>query len=74
MTVATVAVVVAALLCLAFDTKKFIGVAGVALLIYFHPLLSTAFLVLGVAIFYFIRYHNKRSTAHGHSKLPSRRD
>jgi hypothetical protein len=81
MSAVTLALVAAALLCLAFDAKKVVAVAGLALLFYLHPLLCTALLVLGGAAFslfrYFIQYY-KRSAFHVRPrpdpKLPTRRD
>ncbi len=69
----TIAIVIATLLCGAFNTTKLIGVAGVALLFYLHPLLFTALLVLGVAIWFLIRYIQRRSK-HAVRKLPDRRN
>ena len=77
----TVAVVLAALLSLAFDTTRWIGVVGLALLFlvlfYRYPLFCTAlfpalFLFGGVAL-YFTRCH-KRSTSHDLPKLLDRRN
>ncbi len=69
----TIAIVIATLLCGAFNTTKLIGVAGVALLFYLHPLLFTAAVVLGVAIWFLIRYF-KRRKHHAIRKLPDRRN
>ena len=72
MILATVALVVATLLCLYFDTTRWYGVAGVLLLFAIHPLLSTALLLGGVALC-FIHYYRRR-TFHELPKLPDRRD
>ena len=69
----TIALVLATLLCGAFNTTKLIGVVGVALLFYLHPLLFTATLVLGVVIYFLFRYF-KRRKFHATRRLPDRRD
>ena len=69
----TVAVLVATLLCLAFDSTRWIGVAGAALLAYLYPLSFTALVVIGGVAFYYIHYH-QRSAHHELPKLPAGRD
>lgn len=73
----TVAVVLAALLSLAFDTTRWIGVVGLALLFlalfYRYPLFCTALFLLGGVALYFTRCH-KRSTSHDLPKLLDRRN
>lgn len=69
----TLVLVVATLLGLAFDTTKWIGVAGVALLFYLHPLLFTVLFVLGGVAFFLIRYH-KRRKCHALPRLAAGRD
>ena len=69
----TIALVVATLLCLAFDATKWVGVAGVVLLFYLYPLLLTALSILGGVALVFTRYH-KRRTCHELPKLPDGRD
>ena len=79
MTLLALALVVAALLCVLFDTTRLlgvgIGVAGAALLFYLYPLLFSALLVLlalgGVALLcnlFFI--HRKRRPLDAIPKLP----
>ncbi len=65
----TIAIVIATLLCGAFNTTKLIGVAGVALLFYLHPLLFTAAAVLGVVIYFLIRYLKRRKHHANHRRL-----
>ena len=54
-----VVLVVAALFCLAFDTTRLfgvaLGVAGIALMFFLHPLLFPALSILGGVGFYFYR-------------------
>ena len=73
----TVAVVLAALLSLAFDTTRWIGVVGLALLFlalfYRYPLFCTALFLLGGVALYFTRCY-KRSTSHDLPKLLDRRN
>ena len=69
----TVAVLVATLLCLAFNTTRWIGVAGAALLAYLYPLSFTALVVIGGITFCYI-HHHQRSTPHELPKLPDGRD
>jgi hypothetical protein len=73
MIVTTIALVVATLLCLAFDATKWLGVAGVVLLFYLYPLLLTALSILGGVAFFLIRY-NARRKYHALPKLPPGRD
>ena len=69
----TVAVLVATLICLTFNTTRWIGVAGAALLAYLYPLSLTALVVLGGVAFYYI-HHHQRSKHHELPKLPAGRD
>ena len=68
----TLALVVASLLSLAFDSTKWFGVAGVALLVFLHPLLFTALLLLGAATFCLIRFYQRKS--HHEPRPDPRRD
>ena len=47
---------VASLLCLAFDTTKLFGVVGMTLLFYLYPLLFVVFLILGGVGLFFIHH------------------
>ena len=47
---------VASLLCLAFNTTRLIGVVGLALLSYQYPLLLIAILILGGVGLFFIHH------------------
>ena len=71
----TVALVVAALVCLLFDATKLIGVvigvAGIALLFCLYPLLFLIFPILGGVAGYF---YFTRSSNHDVPELPDRRD
>ncbi len=53
------ALIVATLLCLAFDSTRWLGVVGVVLLFYLHPLLLVVLLVLAVvaslATYFYLR-------------------
>lgn len=69
----TIALVVATLLCLAFDATKWLGVAGVVLLFYLYPLLLTALSVLGGVALYFTRYNSRRK-CNELPKLPAGRN
>lgn len=69
----TIALVVATLLCLAFDATKWLGVAGVVLLFYLYPLLLTALSIIGGVAFFLIRYNTRRKR-HELPKLPDGRD
>lgn len=51
----TFAMVVATFFFLAFASSRWIGVLGLALLIYLFPLVTVALLVLGGVIFYLIK-------------------
>lgn len=73
MIVTTIALVVAALLCLAFDATKWLGVAGVVLLFCLHPLSFTALSVLGGVAYFSFRYYQRRK-CHALPKLPDGRD
>ena len=68
-----IAVVVASLVCLAFDSSRLIGVLGVLLLVYLHPLLFAVLFVLAVAVACFIN-PNLRSIYYEFPRLTSRRD
>jgi hypothetical protein len=69
----TIALLVATLLCFAFDPTKLSGVAGVVLLFYLYPLSLTVLFVLGGVAFLFIRYYQWRK-CHALPKLPDGRD
>lgn len=69
----TIALVVAILLCLAFDATTLIGVVGVVLLAYLNPTIFLSLSVLAVVVVVFIYFH-KRSSRHGVPKLPDKRD
>jgi threonine/homoserine/homoserine lactone efflux protein len=69
----TIALVVGTLLCLAFDATKWVGVAGVVLLFYLHPLLFTVLSVLGGVALYFARYNSRRK-CNELPKLPAGRN
>ena len=56
----TLVLVVTSILCLQFDTTRWVGVVGVALLICLHPLLLLAFLGLGGVVFCCIHHHKRR--------------
>ena len=73
MFVTTIAVVVATFLCLLFDATKWIGIAGVVLLFYLHPLLFTVLSVLGGVALYFTRYNSRRK-CNELPKLPAGRN
>ena len=60
---------VASLLCLAFNTTKLFGLIGMTLLFYVYPPFIVAFLILGGVILFFI--HNKE-IIHELYKLPFR--
>jgi hypothetical protein len=68
-----IALVVATLLCLAFDATKWVGVAGVVLLFCLYPLLLTALSILGGVAFFLIRYNTRRKCREL-PKLPAGRD
>ena len=70
----TLALVVASLLSLAFDSTKWFGVAGVALLVFLHPLLFTAFLAIGGVTFVCIHFYSKRNSHHELPRPDPRRD
>jgi len=73
MIVTTIAFVVAGLLCLVFTATRWIGVVGVALLFYLHPLLLTALCVLGGVTYFLIRYYSRRK-CNELPRLPAGRD
>ena len=73
MFVTTIALVVATLLCFAFDPTKLSGVAGVVLLFYLYPLFLTALFVLGGVAYVLFRYYQRRK-CHALPKLPAGRD
>lgn len=61
-------------LCPTFHLARWLGVAaiaGVAVLLFLHPLLCTALLVLGGVAVFFTRYY-KRRIVHALPKLPDR--
>ena len=71
----TLALVVASLLSLAFDSTKWFGIAGVALLVFLHPLLFTALFAIGGVTFCFIRfYQHQRNSHHELPRSDPRRD
>lgn len=70
MTTVTIVLIFATLICLAIDTTRWLGVVGLAMLFYLHPLIVFALLILGGAALYFIHRHN-RSNNHEQPKLPS---
>jgi hypothetical protein len=51
-----ISLLVASLLCLAFDSTKLIGFAGMTLLFYLYPPLLVAFLILGGVGLIFIHH------------------
>ncbi len=58
MFVTTLALIVVTALCLAFAETRLMGVLGIALLVYLHPLLLVvivALVVVAAVIFYFSR-------------------
>ena len=69
----TLALVAATLICLFFEATQLLGVVGVALLVYLHPLLFGALLVLGCVTFYFI-HRNQRRKHHALPRPDTRRD
>ncbi len=68
----TLAVLAATVLCFAFDTTRWVGVVGTALLFYLHPVSLTALLVLGGAAFFLTCYYKRKK--HELPRLDSRRD
>ncbi len=52
----TASVLFASLLCLSFSSTRMAGVVGLSLLIFIHPLVSSALLLLSGAVFCFIHY------------------
>lgn len=51
----TFAMVVATVFFLAFASLRWIGILGLALLLYIFPLVTVALLVLGSVVFYLIK-------------------
>ena len=73
----TVAVALAALLCLAFEATRLLGVALAALLLvllfYLYPVWFAALFILGGVALCSILYFKRRSS-HAIPELPDRRD
>lgn len=61
-----------ALLCLAFNSTRLIGVVGLAILFCIFPLMFAAFLIMGAVIIHLILY--KRSPYHVLRKFLTRRN
>ena len=73
MLVLTLALAILTALCLAYDTTRWFGVAGVALLVVLYPLFFSALTVLAGVAFLAVRYYQRR-TIHELPQLPDRRD
>ena len=57
----TAVLVITSLLCLGFDSTRWVGVAGIALLVSLHPLLFLALLGFGCVIFCCYHHHKRRT-------------
>jgi uncharacterized membrane protein len=58
---ATVALVTAIVVCLVFDTTRWIGVLGVALLGYLHPVFPIVLFLVAVVAAAVIHFYRRRS-------------
>ena len=67
---ATVALVVATVLGLAFEPARWVGAMGLLLLILLYPWACLALSIVGGAVFYFVRYRKRRT----YDALPERSD
>ena len=74
MIASSLALVVASLLCLAYDTTRSFGIAGIFLLLYLYPWSFLALLILGGAVLFAIRRYHYRRKHHAVSRLRTRRD
>lgn len=66
----TVALVVASVLGLAFESARWVGAMGLLMLIFLYPVACLALSIAGGVVFYFFRFHRRRT----YDALPERRD